>query len=131
MIHFPKTPVWGKLGRKHCCVSSVREEQSFPGIHWCRSPVPPVFRIPAKADSVRHGSRHTGEAIDAFGKNEQIRKVFRALLFAMAGLVLARVIDPETARQVMGIVTGMGWWKLCFFITISFFQNLQEERPMR
>ena len=80
---------------------------------------------------MRHGSRHTGKAIDAFGKNEQIRKVLRALLFAMAGLEPARVIDPETARQVMGIVTGMGWWKLYFFITISFFQNLQKERLMR
>ena len=31
--------------------------------------------------------------IDAFGKNEQVKKVFRTLIVAMAGLVLARVVD--------------------------------------
>jgi len=36
-------------------------------------------------------------AIDAFGKNEQVKEVFRALFAAMAGLVLARVVDPATA----------------------------------
>jgi hypothetical protein len=109
----------------------VREEQRLPWHSLVLQSCSSRFSYPAKADSVWHESRRTGEAIDAYGKNEQIRKVLRALLFAMAGLVLARVIDPQTARQVMGIVTGMGWWKLCFFITISFFQNLQEERPMR
>jgi hypothetical protein len=44
----------------------------------------------------------------AFRKNEQVKKVFWTVFIAMAGLVLARVIDPETARQVMGIITGMG-----------------------
>jgi hypothetical protein len=46
--------------------------------------------------------------IDAFGKNEQIKKVFWTLFAAMAGLVLARVVDPVTAQQVVGIITGMG-----------------------
>ena len=46
--------------------------------------------------------------IDAFGKNEQVKKVFWTLFVAMAGLVLARVADPGTAQQVVGIVTGMG-----------------------
>jgi hypothetical protein len=27
---------------------------------------------------------------------------------AMAGLVPAQVVDPTTARQVVGIITGMG-----------------------
>jgi hypothetical protein len=46
--------------------------------------------------------------IDAFGKNEQIKKVFWTLFVAMAGLVLARVVDPVTAQQVVGLITGMG-----------------------
>jgi len=46
--------------------------------------------------------------IDAFGKNEQVKKVFWTLFVAMAGLVLARVVDPVTAQQVVGIITGVG-----------------------
>ena len=48
----------------------------------------------------------TDAAIDAFGKNEQVKKVFWALFVAMAGLVLARVLDPATAQQIVGIITG-------------------------
>ena len=36
----------------------------------------------------------TDAAIEAFGKNEQVKKVFWTLFVAMAGLVLARVVDP-------------------------------------
>jgi hypothetical protein len=46
--------------------------------------------------------------IDAFGKNEQVKRVFWTLFIAMAGLVLARVVDPVTVQQVMGMITGMG-----------------------
>jgi len=46
--------------------------------------------------------------IEAFGKNEQIKKVFWALFAAMAGLVLARVLDPATVQQIVGIISGMG-----------------------
>ena len=46
--------------------------------------------------------------IEAFGKNEQVKKVFWTLFVAMAGLVLARVLDPVTAQQVVGIITGSG-----------------------
>ena len=49
----------------------------------------------------------TDAVIVAFGKNEQIKKVFWTLFVAMAGLVLARVVDPVTAQQVVGIITGM------------------------
>ncbi len=45
-------------------------------------------------------------AIEAFGKNEQVKKVFWALFVAMAGLVLARVLDPVTAQQIVGIITS-------------------------
>jgi len=48
----------------------------------------------------------TDAAIDAFGKNEQVKKVFWALFVAMAGLVLARVLDPATAQQIVGIITS-------------------------
>ena len=46
-------------------------------------------------------------AIEAFGKNEQIKKVFWTLFIAMAGLVLARILDPVMAQQVVGIIMGI------------------------
>jgi hypothetical protein len=58
---------------------------------------------------IQHGMKADTEAvINAFGKNEQVKKVFWTLFVAMAGLVLARVVDPVTAQQVVGIITGMG-----------------------
>jgi hypothetical protein len=50
----------------------------------------------------------TNAVIDAFGKNEQVKKVFWTLFVAMAGLVMARVVDPGTAQQVVGILSGAG-----------------------
>jgi len=47
-------------------------------------------------------------SIEAFGKNEQVKKVFWTLSVAMAGLVLARVVDPVTAQQVVGMIIVMG-----------------------
>ena len=44
----------------------------------------------------------------AFGKNEQVKKVFWTLFVAMAGLVLTRVVDPVTAQQIVGMITGLG-----------------------
>jgi hypothetical protein len=49
----------------------------------------------------------TEAVINAFGKNEQFKKVFWTLFVAMAGLVLARVVDPVTAQQIVGMITGM------------------------
>jgi len=46
--------------------------------------------------------------ISAFGKNEQVKKVFWTLFVAMAGLVLARVVDPGTAQQIIGAIAGIG-----------------------
>jgi hypothetical protein len=40
--------------------------------------------------------------------NHSFGEVFRTLLVAMTGLVLARVVDPVTAQQVIGMITGMG-----------------------
>jgi hypothetical protein len=45
--------------------------------------------------------------IEAFGKNEQVKKVFWTVFIAMAGLVLARIIDPVTARQIVRAMMGM------------------------
>ena len=47
-------------------------------------------------------------AIEIFGKNEQVKKVFWTMFIAMAGLMLARVLDPATAQQVVGVISGMG-----------------------
>jgi hypothetical protein len=46
--------------------------------------------------------------IDAFGKNEQVKKVFWTVFAAMTGLVLARVVDPVTAQQIIGAIMGLG-----------------------
>ena len=48
----------------------------------------------------------TETILEVFGKNEQFRKVFWTVFVALAGLVLAQVVDPATAQQVMGILTG-------------------------
>ena len=48
----------------------------------------------------------TAAAIDAFGKNEHVRKVFWTLFLALAGLVLARIVDPATAQNVLGVLAG-------------------------
>jgi hypothetical protein len=45
--------------------------------------------------------------IEAFGKNEQVKKVFWTFFIGMAGLVLARVVDPVTAQQIVGMIVGM------------------------
>jgi hypothetical protein len=50
----------------------------------------------------------TAAAIDAFGKNEHLRKVFWTLFLALAGLVLARIVDPATAQNILGILAGTG-----------------------
>jgi hypothetical protein len=58
---------------------------------------------------IQRGMKVDPEAVvEMFGKNEQVKKVFWALFVAMAGLVLAHVVDPETARQVVGIIAGTG-----------------------
>jgi len=36
-----------------------------------------------------------------------IKKVFWTLFVTMAGLVLARVVDPVTAQQVVGMLIGV------------------------
>ena len=61
--------------------------------------IPKLIQCAMKADA--------DAVIGAFGKNEQVKKVFWTLFVAMAGLVLARVVDPVTAQQIVGMITGM------------------------
>ena len=46
--------------------------------------------------------------IEAFGKNEQVKKVYWTFFIGMAGLVLARDVDPVTAQQIVGMITWLG-----------------------
>ena len=62
--------------------------------------LPKLIRWAMKADA--------DAVIEAFGKNEQVKKVFWTLFIGMAGLVLARVMDPVTAQMVLGAIAGMG-----------------------
>ena len=62
--------------------------------------LPKVIQRGMKAD--------TNAVIDAFGKNEQVKKVFWTVFVAMSGLVLARVVDPVTAQQIIRAIMGMG-----------------------
>jgi hypothetical protein len=45
--------------------------------------------------------------LDAFGKNEQVKKVFWTIFIATAGLVLAQVVDPDTAQRIVGTIAGL------------------------
>jgi hypothetical protein len=46
--------------------------------------------------------------IDASGKNEQVKKVVPDLVRRDGRAGAARVVDPVTAQQVVGMITGMG-----------------------
>lgn len=61
--------------------------------------LPRLIRYAMKAD--------TDAVLDAFGKNEQTRKVFWTLFTATAGLVLAQVVDPATAQNITGMIAGI------------------------
>jgi F0F1-type ATP synthase assembly protein I len=58
--------------------------------------LPKIIRYAMKTD--------TDAVLEAFGKNEQTKKVFWALFIATAGLVLAEVLDPVTANQIVGMI---------------------------
>ena len=58
---------------------------------------------------IRRGmNADTDAAIEAFGRNEHVRNVFWAVFVATASLVLVRILDPDSAQQVIGMITGMG-----------------------
>jgi hypothetical protein len=60
--------------------------------------LPKMIRYAMKAD--------TDAVLEAFGKNEQTKKVFWALFLATAGLVLAQVVDPVTAEKIAESLAG-------------------------
>jgi hypothetical protein len=60
--------------------------------------LPKAIKWAAKAD--------VDAAIDAFGKNEHTKKVFWAVFVAVAGLVLARVLDPAIAQEILLALAG-------------------------
>lgn len=62
--------------------------------------LPRIIRSAMKVD--------TDAVLEAFGKNEQVRKVFWAVFIAFAGLVLAQVVDPATAQAILSLITGTG-----------------------
>ncbi len=62
--------------------------------------LPKIIQRAMKAD--------TDAIILAFGKNEQVKKVFWALFAAMAGIVLAHVLDPVTAQQITELIVNAG-----------------------
>jgi len=62
--------------------------------------LPKLIRRAMKADA--------DAVLEAFGKNEQVKKVFWTVFVAMAGLLLAQAADPATAQMVVGIITGTG-----------------------
>jgi len=50
----------------------------------------------------------TETILNLFGKNEQFRKVFWTVFIALAGLIVAQVVDPVTAQEILRLITGMG-----------------------
>ena len=46
--------------------------------------------------------------LNVFGRNDQFRKVFWAVFIALAGLVLAQVVDPATAQEILRLLAGTG-----------------------
>jgi hypothetical protein len=61
--------------------------------------LPRLVRYAMKAD--------TDAVLEAFGKNEKVRKVFWAIFLATAGLVLAQVLDPAAAEKVLSAMMGI------------------------
>lgn len=43
-------------------------------------------------------------AIETFGKIEYVKKVFRVVFAAVAGIMLAQVKDPRKAKQIVGMI---------------------------
>jgi hypothetical protein len=61
--------------------------------------LPKLIRYAMKTD--------TDAVLEAFGKNEQVKKVFWSVFIILAGLVLAEVADPATAQKIAEILAGL------------------------
>lgn len=62
--------------------------------------LPKLIRSAMKTD--------TEKVIETFGKNEQTRKVFWSIIVALAGLVLAAILDPVVVQQIFAAIAGSG-----------------------
>jgi hypothetical protein len=62
--------------------------------------LPKLIRYAMKAD--------TDAAIEAFGKNEQVKKVFWSVFAALAGLVLAGTMDPAIVQKIVWAILLAG-----------------------
>jgi hypothetical protein len=62
--------------------------------------LPKLIRRAMKADA--------DAVIEAFGKNEQVKKVFWTVFVAVAGIAIAQVLDPVTAQQIVNLIAGVG-----------------------
>jgi hypothetical protein len=62
--------------------------------------LPKLIQFGTKAD--------TDAGIEAFGKNEQVKKIFWIVFIAIVGWVMAQVVAPVTAQQVVGAIMGLG-----------------------
>jgi hypothetical protein len=66
------------------------------------------FITPAITDAGwDHHHQIRDAVLDAFGKNEHVKKVFWTFFLATAGLVLAQVLDPDTAQRIVGMIAGI------------------------
>ena len=61
--------------------------------------LPKLLRYAAGAD--------TEAVVAAFGKNDQIRKVFWTVFLALAGGVLAQAFDPALTERITAILAGI------------------------
>jgi hypothetical protein len=49
----------------------------------------------------------TDAILCAFGRNEQVKKVFWTLFISLAGLILAQIADPVLVHNVLGTLAGL------------------------
>jgi hypothetical protein len=58
---------------------------------------------------MRRSMRADEDAVpELFGKNMQVKRAFRWIFAAFAGLVPARVPDPAAAHTILAAITGTG-----------------------
>ena len=54
---------------------------------------------------IQRGMQADAQAVvEAFGKNEHVMRVIWALVVAMTGLVITKVLDPGMAQQAVGVI---------------------------
>ncbi len=109
---------WFSLGET-CMAALLAADIAIPALFWFATiaPLPlafigsavvflPIFVFLPRL--IRYGMKADTETVlDTFGKNEQTRKVFWSIFIALAGLVLAQVMDPAAAQRILEILSGI------------------------